>query len=602
MRYRGRDPAVPDFVEVLPLSVLSPDNPLDTVRLKQLIGRLPTDQTLFQCAKLNLIFTYASLGHKEGVQEFAIELLRTQDWLDQRDIDRINTYLRKRNGRLEDHVFFSRTQCLELMRWLSVWGDRTGRLRTNDIQQKQAFARAMLQSFEIWKERTQRLLPSMIVSDNVTREQRFESLRFMREAEQWKLPNLYPAFHFCRTKRLFLDELFGLNSELQIAVEHKLQMNIEDYVACIIGLSCLIGRWFTKMDNRILSTFEFDPTTVCSTAPDMASTFDRFVQLEGQTAEQLLQSYEHSISDPLSLTETRPLRERPLLLRNDRRAATFIDLSFFFERASSGLLFHAASAAGTAAMEKFGEAFERYVCDRLDDHVRTKRSQGMNLTGIARVLTDGMEAEFADYALVIGRTVLLFEVKGSWFREDNVAKQNADDYWLEVQKKFVTNDKGKRKGVGQLAHSIKTWTEGSAKPRLPIQVQDVDTIIPVLLTSDRYMSALWHSEFLAEEFQSRMLGYGSPVKADFDLNGCRILNLCLITIDEFDEFEARGVRGSLDELLKAYSERIPDRESCAGAYICMQEPDPFAPKSALAADGVHVIDAAAERFFGSDER
>lgn len=98
MRYRGRDPAVPDFVEVLPLSVLSPHDPLDTARLKQLIGRLPADQTLFQCAKLNLIFTYASLGHKEGVQEFAIELLRTQDWLDQRDIDRIKKYLRKRNG------------------------------------------------------------------------------------------------------------------------------------------------------------------------------------------------------------------------------------------------------------------------------------------------------------------------------------------------------------------------------------------------------------------------------------------------------------------------------------------------------------------------
>lgn len=602
MRYRGRDPAIPDFVEVLPLSVLVPDNPLDIVRLKQLIGRLPTDQTLFQCAKLNLIFTYASLGHKEGVQEFAIELLRTQDWLDQRDIDRINSYLRKRNRRLEDHVFFSRTQCLELMRWLSVWGDGSGRLRTNEIQKKQAFARAMLQSFEIWKERTQRQLPSMIVSDNVTREQRFESLRFMREAEQWKLPNLHPAFHFCRTKRLFLDEFFARNSELRFAVEQKLQMNIEDYVACIIVVSSLVGQWFTKLDNRILSAFEFDPTTVCSAAPNMVSAFDKFVELEGQTAKQLRESYECSSSDLLSLTETRPLRERPILLRNDRRAATIIDLSFLFERASSGLLFHAASAVGTAApMEKFGEAFERYICGRLDDHVRTKRLQGMDLTGITRALIDGTEAEFADYALVIGRTVLLFEVKGSWFRENNVAKQNADDYWLEVQKKFVTNDKGKRKGVGQLAHSIKTWTEGTAKPRLPIQLQDVDTIIPVLLTSDRYMSALWHSEFLAEEFQSRTLGYANPIKADFYLNGCRILNLCLVTIDEFDEFEARAVRGSLDELLKAYSEQTPDRESCAGAYICMQEPDPFASKSALITDGEHVIDASAERFFGSNE-
>lgn len=601
MRYRGRDPSIPEIVEVLPLSVLSQDNPLDTVRLKQLIGRLPTDQTLFQCAKLNLIFTYASLGHKEGVQEFAIELLRTQNWLDQRDIDRINGYLRKRNGRLEDHVFFSRIQCLELIRWISVWGDGLGRLRANDIMQKQAFARAMLQSFELWKERTQQKHSLMIFSDDVTREQRFQSLRFMREAEQWKLPNIHPAFHFCRTKRLFLDEFFARNNELQFAVENKLQMSIEDYVACIIGLSSLVGQWFTKMDNRMLPTFEFDPTTFCSTAPDIARIFERFVQLESQTAERLLQSYEHASSDPLSLTETRPLRERPILLRNDRRAATIIDLSFFFERASSGLLFHAAGAAGVTAMEKFGEAFERYVCDRLDDYVRTKQSQGMNVEGFSRVSTDEVEAEFADYVLVVGRTVLLFEVKGSWLREDNVAKQNADDYWLEVQKKYVRNDKGKRKGVGQLAHSIKTWTEGIAKPRLQIQREDVDTIIPVLLTSDRYMSAVWHSEFLAEEFQSRMLGCASPVKSEFNLNGFRILNLCLITIDEFDEFEARAVRGSLDELLKAYSERIPDRESCAGAYICMQEPEPFAPKSALEADGEHVIDAAAERIFGSDE-
>jgi hypothetical protein len=601
MRYQGRNPAIPDFVEVLPLSVLTPDNPLDTVRFKQLIGRLPTDQTLFQCAKLNLIFTYASLTQKQGVQEFAIELLRTQGWLYQRDIERIEKYLRKRNERFEDNVFFSRTQCLEPMRWLSVWGDGSGRLRTNDIQQKQAFARAMLQSFEIWKERTQRQLPLMILSDNITREQRFESLRFMREAEQWKLPNLHPAFHFCRTKRLFIDEFFGHNSELQSAVERQLQMSIDDYVACIINVSSLVGRWLAKMDNRILSTFEFDPTTVCSTAPHMAPTFDRFVQLEGQTAEQLLRRYENSISDPFSLTETRPLRERPILLRNDRRSATVIDLSFFFERASSGLLFQSASVAGNAAMEQFGEAFERYVCGRLDDYVLTKRSQGMILTGFPRVSTDVMEAEFADYALVIGKTVLLIEIKGSWFREDNVAKQTADDYWLEVQKKFVTNDKGRRKGVGQLAHSIKTWTEGSAKPSLPIQLQDIDTIIPVLLTSDRYMSALWHSEFLAEEFQSRLLGFASPVKADFDLKGYRILNLCLITIDEFDEFEARAVRGTLDELLKAYSEQIPDRESCAGAFICMQEPDPFALKPALAAEGEHVIDAAAERFFGTDE-
>lgn len=598
MRYRGRDPSIPEIVEVLPLSVLSPGDPLDTFRFKQLIGRLPIDQTLFQCAKLNLIFTHASLGDEEDVQESAIELLRTQNWLDERDIDRIHKYLRRRNEKLDDHVFFSRIQCLELMRWMSVWGDRLGRLGANDIKQKQAFARAMLQSFEIWKERTQRQQALLIFSDDVTREHRFESLRFMREAEQWKLANLHPAFHFCRTKRLFLDEFFGRNSELQSAVENKLQMSIDDYVACIIGLSCRIGQWFTKMDKRILPTLEFDPTTFCSAAPDIAPTFERFVQLEGQTAEQLFQSYERSSSDPLSLTETRPLRERPILLKSDRRAATIIDLSFFFERASSGLLFHAAGAAGVTAMEKFGEAFERYVCDRLDGYVRTKRSQGMNLAGISRVFTDETETEFADYVLVSGRTVLLFEVKGSWLKDDNVAKQNADDYWLEVQKKYVKNDKGKRKGVGQLAHSIRTWTEGTAKPRLPIQPEDVDTIIPVLFTSDRYMSAVWHSEFLAEDFQSLMLGYTSSVKAEFDLNGFRVLNLCLITIDEFDEFEARAVRGSLDELLKGYSERIPDRESCAGAYICMQKSEAFAPKSALAIDGESVIDAASERFFG----
>lgn len=602
MRYRGRNPSIPDIVEVMPLSVLSKDNPLDAARFKQLVRRLPTDQTIFQCAKLNLIFTYASLDYKDGFQEFAINLLHNQNWLDQRDIDRIYSYLRKRNGRLEDNVFFTRTHCLELMRWLSVWGDGLGKLQNNDIRQKQAFARTMLQSFEIWKERTQRQLPTMIVSDNVTREQRFESLRFMREAEQWKLPNLHPAFHFCRTQKLFLNEYFGRNSELQSAVESKLQMNLDDYVACIISVCSLVANWFAKMDKRILSMFEFNPLMMCSQTPHMAAIFKRFIQLEGQTAEQLRQNFEVSSTDLLSLTETRPFRERPILLTKDSRAATIIDLSFLFERASTGLLFHAASAVGTAAMEKFGDAFEKYVCDRLDEHVRIQRSKGITLTGIARVSTKGTGAEeFADYALVINRTVLLFEIKGSLFREDNVAKPDANEYWLEVQKKYVISDKGRRKGVGQLAHSIKTWTEGTASPCIPIQIEDVDTIIPVLLTSDRYMSALWHSEFLAEEFQTRMLGCTKSVQSEFELNGCRILNLCLITIDELDEFEARKVRGSLDQLLNTYSENVPDRESCAGSFVCMQDSDRFAPKSALEAEGELIIDAAIERIFGSQE-
>ncbi len=602
MRYRGRDPSVTNFIEVMPLSILSKENPLDISRFKLLVGRLPTDQTLFQCAKINVMLSYASLEHQQGMQKVAIDYLRDHNWLDQRDIDRIMSYLRKRNEQLDDNLFFTRTQCLELMRWLSVWGNDSGWLRNNDIQQKQAFARAMLQSFEIWKERTQRQLPSVILSNDVTREQRFESLRFMREAEQWKLSNLHPAFHFCRTKRLFLDEFFGRNTELQLAVENKLQMTLEDYVACIICVSNNIGQWFKKMDNKILSSFEFDPSTFCSNAPHMEAIFDRFVQLEGQTSEQLRLNYSRSSAEPLSLTVTRPFREQPILLSKDRRAATIIDVSFFFERASSGLLFLAAGVAGTTAMEKFGDAFEKYICDRLDDFVRIKRSEGVALTGIARVFTNetGQE-EFADYALILGRTIILFEIKGSLLREDNVSQQNATDYWMEVKKKYVMSDRGRRKGVEQLAHSIRTWTEGTVSPCLPVRIEEIDTIIPVLLTFDRYMSATWHSEFLAEEFQNRLLGYTGEVQSNFEMNDCQILNLCLITIDEFDELEARQVGGTLDKLLQTYSEKVPDRESSAGSFICMQQSDKFASKSVLAADGELVIDAAMERFFGSSQ-
>lgn len=526
------------------------------------ISKLPLDETILLCSKLNLILCNNFL---EGIQDNVLRLLCDDNWLDTLHYQRIKDFAKKRKRTLEEEYFFSKISCLELIRWMVELGGNNNICGSNSYARKHGFAQAMLMAFEFWSRRTQQRvkLDEQLILERKEL-QTFEVLRVTREAHMWQIQTFNPILQFGRASELFLDGFFGQNPDLRAKVECSIGSSLEDYIGCIAELTSLSQTWFEKKLS-LVDNFEFDPSRICNNNPKMKKFFDH----ESQTAKQLSEVYRGK--DYSKVTNLRPFRERPIFMAKSGQRATFFDISFLTERASNGLLFQAAKLSEDA-MTKFGKSFEKYSIDRLSGYVESLRKNGFSISGQPLVFAkqNNQEIEFADYVLICERTIVIIEIKGAWLNDNAIEKLTAEDYWKEIYLKYVldnTGPKKKRKGVGQLAYSINGWLKGELIPKIDLTSDDFDTIIPVLFVYDRNLSALFHGTFLAREFGKQLFGESSNSLPELYLMGKKILNLCLVTADDFETFEGRISTRTLGDLLLSYSDQYPERHISAGAYL-----------------------------------
>lgn len=598
MRLHGYKQGIPDIVSVMPLSCLTNQDARSVESFRRHVEKLPREETLSIFAKLNLMSTFAQSRGIKDYQNKTLKLLYVQNWIEPQDYSRLRADLSDNNP------FYGRQNCLELIRWTSLWGSPSSEGSSNDLRRMRAFSRSLLTAFEFWTGRTQiRTMCSSSYENGSDQQRQFEALRAFRENQVWAVPAGNPLWQFGRSRELYLDIFFANNPNLQKHVEATLGFGIEDYITCVIGLASLWDSWFQNPNVGIVDNFEINPLTIGSNIPHMKGIFERFLLLESQTANDLKSFYQKTESCPAELTELKPLRERPILSFANNQRATFIDFNFLIERASNGLLFKAAGLPGSNAMQKFGDAFEKYAADRLDHYAQNLAANGINTKGhpnvMAKAAGEKSPVQFSDFALVSGDSLLLFEIKGCWLREGIVSNFTAAEYWSEICQKYVCNTgegKEKRKGVSQLVDSITGYVEGRLTPE--IDLSEIKTIIPVLLVFDRELPILFHGTFLALEMRKLLPKCDPRLNVPMKVGQFEVLDLCLMSIDEFEQFENRILKSSMNQLLLQYSKANPYRELAAGPFLTSLTPEPFAPERPIVNRSQNTLNEAAIRLFG----
>jgi hypothetical protein len=178
------------------------------------------------------------------------------------------------------------------------------------------------------------------------------------------------------------------------------------------------------------------------------------------------------------------LKDRPIYL--DNRGGLAVDLLFVVDKFSSGPFWRIHNSLETPeARQNFrsfwGRVFERYVhriMQRTCDPVQNLYVP--NPTWIA----DGTEV--CDAFIVRGNVLICLEYKANMFTAESKYSGVPRLLLREIKSKLIENEKGKKKGVGQLASVIGKLfgSYGSSSGVNEFDMSKVSVVIPVLVTLD----------------------------------------------------------------------------------------------------------------------
>lgn len=524
---------------------------------KRLLHDLSRADTLFWCARLNLVVSISSEANHMVRQQFGLNQFLTSE-----EINAVNNFVRKNGGAQEVTVFF-RGQILELIRWVTLLchdhPDDGKTFKNPEVRRK--FAQAALIASDIWKKRVFGNRFSMKGGVDIARERALGTIRKSIEGTStaldlskslgrgWTLfkdyfPHYYPSFE----------------DEFRILTK----LSVEEYYIC---LSTIIANFM----NPKIGTGIFDVKTLGDATP-YRDVLKKYISLESQTVDELRNALWSTSKKDINSDEDalhydyRPLRGKPIIRTNDGRAI-ILDPVCYSERASVGPVFLLAKNKSEGKANEifgaFGNAFEKYACDILrrmfpDISGGSPKRLSCNIRGITRTRST-IEIDSCLNDII---EVVLFEMKAVWIREDKILTENYKTYLEHLREKYgVTKStfRGrKNKGVGQLARIIKAlaskeWV-GQSK-----EFSKTQLIYPVLVVHDPFLVAPVHGNFLASEFKSLLTPDSELSSGELKKGRFRIAPLIVMTIDDLENLETSVEHFGFRELLAEYSQSCPDR-------------------------------------------
>jgi len=568
-------------------------------QLEHCVRRLPATETAFVCAKLNLVFSFAMRNDQSAINQTEIvRWLCEEGWLSVSDRNTLIAHIAESPG----SFLFARQSLLELVRFVSLWGDTQTSFAYNDVKRQEAFARALLICGELSTRTQKTILRSGKMDRKDSDTLHFASLPIFRECSLLQVPPFDPLFSLARFKELFLDCFLSKNPDYVPILEEELGLSIDDYIACLVGYGSIVATWSARgFGFNLRREFEFriaDP----GEALRMSQQLQKFLKHEGQTITEFRNGFGWKNSEASSALDLRVLREKPVLLSDDGRA-TVIDEALFMERASAGLLFQLARKIGDEALENFGYAFEEFAREKLMRYVKMLKANSLDSEGFGPVKATeaGELREFTDFILVEGTTLVIFEMKEVWPPDSIISSNN---YWSEMMKRYglSKSEKGrdKRKGVAQLAECIKKFLDNELEIDPSVKIpKTVNQIIPVLFVHDTHLSTLSHGKFLSNEFARLLFSPDSVVpQAMMRYNEVSIVNLCVVTIDEFEHFDYKISSKQFSTLLTEYSEHYRDRVVSAGRYLANLAAEDKDAEPHIVAVRNAIVDQASLKLFG----
>lgn len=584
----------------VPVSEVFPSVRGDFAVFKSLLRDLSLTDTLFWCARLNLVISDSSAVDHLTRQQFGLNQFLTTE-----EINAVNNFVQKHGGAQNVTVFF-RDQILELIRWVALYCQDYPEDGTTfeDLEIRRKFVQAALIASDVWAQRV--FGNRFSVSDGVDTGRK-RALGAIRKSIQTKAPS--PARSLGRGWTLFKDYFSRHCQSFEDEFRSSTSLSVEEYYIC---LSAIIANFLDPQKGSGI----FDSNTIGNSTP-CRDLFQKYLGLESQSIDELRDALWSHFPDDISCDEDippydyRPLREKPILRAQDGRAIV-LDPVFYSEKAFVGPLFLLVARKSKGKVNElfgaFGNAFERYACDILErmfpdiSGAVTKRLS-CNIHGTDQ---KGNEIEI-DACLNDIIEMVLFEMKAVWIREDEILTENHERYLQHLRKKYSvtrgTSRKRKSKGIGQLVRVIKTL---ASKEWLgPNQeFSQVQLIYPVLVAHDSLLAVPVYGSFFASEFKTLLSPDAELPSGELKKGHIRIAPLIVMTIRVLEDLETSIEHFGFRDLLADYSRSCPDRLTSLHDFIAFSDyKNKMFFNRSLAAKGMEILQKSLETVFpaGSDE-
>jgi hypothetical protein len=531
------------------------DLPADFETFRSVVRGLSRTDTLFWCARINLVLSNAVDRDDVGKQRVAI-----QQFFGAAEIQRIERFAAAHGGAGRVKVFM-RTQLLELMRWACLLAeDLPGDGETFlDPAMRRRFAQAALMASDIWAKRVYQ--PLVTAREPDWR----QSLASFNQSVSLNLPAGELRRALARGTTIYLDGESDFVRKYAPDFQAAMGYSLEEYLACVCNV--IVGRLNVTSTSARTDPGGFNIRTIGThLTPRMAGVLASHLEQESQTADELRAALLRD-TVPGDLSERtaysyKALRERPIL-RTPAGNAIVLDPAFYTEKATVGPLFkiaalHRKKGTGNEVFGAFGKAFERYVESVLIS-MYGNSGQGHPLVGrltrSPKATCEKGSVEIADALLDDATDVVLFETKAVFIKEELFRDDTPGTYLDALREKYGYSEGSQNerlKGVAQLARAIRKLDTKEWQP-LALDLRLAERLYPVLIVHDMALGAPGHADFLNQEFlqalePDEVFSPGTMRKGRFT-----VFPLVVMTIEDLENLESSVKQFRLVEFLRDYA-------------------------------------------------
>lgn len=410
---------------------------------------------------------------------------------------------------------FTRTGCLQLMRDLLVYGNRSVKPAGRSVKELGELAL---------------LANEFIQRDQVVDPARLPNLDLLLSfVPVWDIHNPRDlAYALSRMFTILTEILPGNHAEVRrLAAKAGLNISgitvgslpLNDFIAAVFGLFAygrnIKGPTFSVFDMRqIFSQVGFPTAILRKLVNDRALTAGEFRKRLGGGKARTRKAFGEELERRSFLTESLNLFRQHPLMKLDANRVLILDLEFLAELLTAGVYWNIFDSLPRNRRESFkelwGRLFEIYGVHLLKDFYP-------HASGIlaADLNYDGGQV---DALLDFGEAVVVFEIKSSLLTEAAKRGGNRAKFVADFERKFVRNERGKPKALLQLTASCKA-IEGC---RIRTAMKPA-RIYPVCVSDEPAVESFFFTAYANETFEKQV-----PAKS-------RIRPMTMMSVNELEE-------------------------------------------------------------------
>ena len=275
----------------------------------------------------------------------------------------------------------------------------------------------------------------------------------VQEGASPTIANLFTRGHLMLTR--YAQELSGAHDFVDLVgeFERKIGLTISEFEAMVFAVHARFGAAMSNsvVENPALLPLKPEDFATTAITADKAAAFLKYVSIAPDDLKKEILDSDNGANDAT------PFRKYPMVqyigpgAESRPESHLMIDNLTFLEKAQTGPYWVANEAHSGNLRTFWGAVFERYVNDLL--------SRACNRT-TSRFFADLRQSgrpdiQICDGLIATEDAVVLMEYKASMFRADSKYRGDRVRLLKEIEKKWVRNEKGSKKGVEQLAAAVK---------------------------------------------------------------------------------------------------------------------------------------------------